>query len=73
MSVPTPVDIITMAANAADPFKESLADVSWVLFAQNERSIQSGRFIFTKLIRFTRLCRVLELKQACYSATGSCN
>ena len=74
MSVPTPdEDIITMAANAADQLsKESLADVSWVLFATESGTDQSkaAGLYLQSLLDLPDCVRVLELKQACYSATG---
>lgn len=70
---PTNQDIITMAVNAClqlDP--EILQDVKLLLFA-TETSVDQSKAAGIYVHHFLNLssdCRVLELKQACYSATG---
>ena len=78
MSVPTPdEDIITMAANAADQLsKESLADVSWVLFATESMKIDQSKaagLYLQSLLDLTDCVRVLELKQAVIAQLAVCN
>lgn len=75
MSVPAPdEDIVTMAANAAADFsEEELSDVSWVLFATEsgiDQSKAAGLYVHS-LLNLPDSARVIELKQACYSATAA--
>ncbi len=76
MAVASPdEDIITLAANAA---KQALQDIDsqtigLVLFATESGTDQSkaaGLYIH-RLLQLPNRCRVLELKQACYGATGA--
>lgn len=75
MSVPPPgEDIVTMAANAAFQALqgEDLSVIEMVLFATESGTDQSkaaGIYIHDLLGLPTR-CRVVELKQACYSGTA---
>ena len=72
---PPDEDIITLGANAA---LEALKDIDkdsirLVLFATEsgiDQSKAAGMYIH-KLLKLSPHCRVLELKQACYSATGA--
>ena len=75
MAVPTPdEDIITMAANAASEFsRDDLSQVSWVLFATEsgiDQSKAAGLYLHS-LLNLSDSARVIELKQACYSATAA--
>jgi hydroxymethylglutaryl-CoA synthase len=74
MAVPPPdEDIVTMAANAA---REALRDVDYssiemLLFATEsgiDQSKAAGIYVHD-LLGLPQRCRVIELKQACYSAT----
>jgi hydroxymethylglutaryl-CoA synthase len=76
MSVPPPgEDIVTMAANAA---AEALADIDistidMLLFATEsafDQSKASGLYVHD-LLKLPARCRVVELKQACYSGTAA--
>ncbi len=76
MSVPPPgEDIVTMAANAA---KQALQDIDLthielLLFATEsgiDQSKAAGIFVH-HLLGLEARCRVVELKQACYSATAA--
>jgi hydroxymethylglutaryl-CoA synthase len=76
MSVPPPgEDIVTMAANAA---KRALQDIDlnsieMLLFATEsgiDQSKAAGIYVHD-LIGLSSRCRVVELKQACYSATAA--
>lgn len=76
MSVPPPgEDIVTMAANAA---KQALRDIdvneiAMVLFATEssiDQSKAAGIYVHA-LLDLPAHCRVVELKQACYSATAA--
>lgn len=76
MSVAPPgEDIVTMAANAA---LEAIRDIDpqsidMVLLATEsgiDQSKAAGIFVH-RLLNLSAHCRVLELKQACYSATGA--
>jgi len=76
MAVPAPdEDIVTLAANAA---KKALRDVDlesieMLLFATEsgiDQSKSAGIYVH-QLLGLSPYCRVLELKQACYSATGA--
>lgn len=74
MSVPPPgEDIVTMAANAAkEALKDtSLNDIEMLLFATESGTDQSkaaGIYVHD-LLGLPERCRVVELKQACYSGT----
>jgi hydroxymethylglutaryl-CoA synthase len=66
-------DIVTLAANALEPIlkDEDTADIEMVLFA-TETGIDLSKAAATyihKLFNLPKRCRVIELKQACYSAT----
>jgi hydroxymethylglutaryl-CoA synthase len=72
MSVPPPdEDIVTMAASAALPLAPLLSSVEMVLFATEssiDQSKAAGLFVHG-LLGLPNRCRVMECKQACYSAT----
>lgn len=76
MSIPPPdEDIVTMAASAAFRLKEcgDLEGVEALLFATEsgiDQSKSAGLFVH-KLLGLPERCRVVELKQACYSATAA--
>ncbi|MEH6445084.1 MAG: hydroxymethylglutaryl-CoA synthase [Oceanospirillaceae bacterium] len=68
-------DIVTMAASAAAPlFKDSASkNVSTLLFATEtgiDQSKSAGVYVH-RLLGLNENCRVVELKQACYSATAA--
>lgn len=68
-------DIVTMAANAALPLIESAGTeaVSTLLFATEtgiDQSKAAGVYVH-RLLGLNANCRVVELKQACYSATAA--
>ncbi|WP_210396891.1 hydroxymethylglutaryl-CoA synthase [Motiliproteus sediminis] len=68
-------DVVTMAANAALPIVEKIdrQSISTVLFATEtgiDQSKAAGIFVHG-LLELPARCRVVELKQACYSATGA--
>ncbi len=68
-------DIVTLAANAADPIIDEQArqTVSTVLFATEtgiDQSKAAGIYVH-KLLNLKSDCRVVELKQACYSCTAA--
>ncbi len=68
---PPDEDIVTMAASAAYPLREALDDVSMILFATEssiDQSKAAGLFVHG-LLGLPARCRVVEMKQACYSAT----
>ena len=68
---PPDEDIVTMAASAALPLRELLSTVDLVLFATEssvDQSKAAGLFVHG-LLGLPNRCRVVELKQACYSAT----
>lgn len=75
MSIPSPdEDIITLGANAAQKIlqDENLENISTLLFATEsgiDQSKAAGLYVH-ELLELPKSCRVLELKQACYSATG---
>lgn len=75
MSVPPPgEDIITMAANAAQQVLQqvNINDIEMLLFATEssiDQSKAAGLYVH-ELLGLKSRCRVLELKQACYSATA---
>ena len=74
MSVPPPSeDIVTMAANAATRAIQSIdkTAIEMVLFATEsgiDQSKAAGIYVHN-LLGLPERCRVIELKQACYSAT----
>ncbi len=74
MSVPPPdEDVVTMAANAAAEAIKSvdISDIEMVLFATEsgiDQSKAAGIYVHD-LLGLPERCRVIELKQACYSAT----
>ena len=76
MGIPPPdEDIVTMAASAAFPLKTAgdLDGVETLLFATEsgiDQSKSAGLFVH-KLLGLPARCRVVELKQACYSATAA--
>lgn len=76
MGIPSPdEDIVTMAASAACRLQErgALDGVETVLFATEsgiDQSKAAGLFVHG-LLGLPSRCRVVELKQACYSATAA--
>lgn len=73
--VPVDEDIVTMGANAALPILEGidLDSISTLLFATEtgiDQSKSAGVFVHG-LLNLPARCRVVELKQACYSATAA--
>ncbi len=74
MGMPPPdEDIVTMAANAAKPIIDEVGaeGIDLVLFCTEssiDQSKSAGLFLHSLLGLQTR-CRLVELKQACYSAT----
>lgn len=76
MSVPPPgEDIVTMAANAAKEALQdiSLNDIELLLFATEsgiDQSKAAGIYVHG-LLQLPARCRVVELKQACYSGTAA--
>lgn len=76
MGIPPPdEDIVTMAASAAFRLKErgALECVEALLFATEsgiDQSKAAGLFVYG-LLGLPERCRVVELKQACYSATAA--
>ena len=75
MGIPPPdEDVVTLAANAAFALKEkgALDGVETLLFATEsgiDQSKAAGLFVHS-LLDLPARCRVVELKQACYSATA---
>jgi hydroxymethylglutaryl-CoA synthase len=75
MGIPPPdEDVVTLAASAAYPLKQDgeLDDVELFLFATEsgiDQSKAAGIYVHG-LLEMPRRCRVVELKQACYSATA---
>lgn len=68
-------DIVTMAANAALPLIERVGPnaVSTLLFATEtgiDQSKAAGVYVH-RLLGMSNNCRVVEMKQACYSATAA--
>ncbi|KEA63185.1 Hydroxymethylglutaryl-CoA synthase [Marinobacterium lacunae] len=68
-------DVVTMAANAASPLIERVGPdaVSTLLFATEtgiDQSKAAGVYVH-RLLGLNANCRVVELKQACYSATAA--
>ncbi len=76
MGIPPPdEDIVTLAANATVPLLEqgALEGVETLLFATEsgiDQSKAAGLFVHG-LLNLPKRCRVVELKQACYSATAA--
>ena len=81
MSVPgADEDVVTMAANACLPLLEGMTQrdedpnaISTILFATEtgiDQSKAAGVYLHT-LLKLSPRCRVVELKQACYSATAA--
>lgn len=76
MGMPAPdEDVVTMAANAALPLIERVGPdaISTVMFATEtgiDQSKSAGVYVH-RLLGLTSRCRVVELKQACYSATAA--
>ena len=72
---PPDEDIVTLAASAAFPLKKrgALEGVETLLFATEsgiDQSKAAGMFVHG-LLALPERCRVVELKQACYSATAA--
>lgn len=76
MSMPAPdEDVVTMAANAAKPIVERAGrdDICSLLFATEtgiDQSKAAGIYVH-RLLDLNPNCRVVELKQACYSSTAA--
>lgn len=75
MGIPPPdEDVVTLAASAAFPLKESgdLDEVELLIFATESGIDQSkGAGVYVHgLLEMNARCRTIELKQACYSATA---
>ncbi|MCS5559931.1 MAG: hydroxymethylglutaryl-CoA synthase [Oceanospirillaceae bacterium] len=81
MSVPgADEDVVTMAANACVPLLEGMAQrgedanaINTILFATEtgiDQSKAAGVYLHS-LLKLNSRCRVVELKQACYSATAA--
>lgn len=76
MSVPPPgEDIVTMAANAAKQALRdvNVSDIAMLLFATEsgiDQSKAAGIYVHD-MLGLPSACRVVELKQACYSATAA--
>ena len=72
--IPPDEDIVTMAADAASRVLQdvNLHDIDLLLFATEsavDQSKAAGIFVH-RLLHLPARCRVVELKQACYSATA---
>ena len=72
--IPPDEGIVTMAASAAERVVKdcNLDDIEWLLFATEsgiDHSKAAGIYVH-KLLKLPDHCRVVELKQACYSATA---
>ena len=72
--IPPDEGIVTMAASAAERVIDGIDtnDIDWILFATEsgiDHSKASGIYVH-KLLKLPEHCRVIELKQACYSATA---
>lgn len=76
MSVPPPgEDIVTMAANAATQVLQGIdkSQIEMLLFATEsgiDQSKAAGLYVH-ELLELPARCRVIELKQACYSGTAA--
>lgn len=72
---PPDEDIITLAANAAEQALkgQDLKTIGLVLFATESAIDQSkaAALYIHRLLKLPKNCRVLEIKQACYAATGA--
>jgi len=75
MSVPAPgEDVVTMATNAAQKVlkQTDINDIDTILFATEsgiDQSKAAGIYLHS-LLNLSKSCRVIELKQACYSTTA---
>jgi hydroxymethylglutaryl-CoA synthase len=75
MAVPAPdEDVVTMAANAAKQVLKhtNINDIDTILFATEsgiDQSKAAGIYLHS-LLNLPKTCRVMELKQACYSTTA---
>lgn len=75
MGIPPPdEDVVTLAASAAYPLMQDgeLDDVEFLLFATEsgiDQSKAAGIYVHG-LLEMSSCCRVVELKQACYSGTA---
>ncbi|HQW58041.1 MAG TPA: hydroxymethylglutaryl-CoA synthase, partial [Gammaproteobacteria bacterium] len=72
--IPPDEDVVTMAADAASRVLQdvNLNDIDLLLFATEsaiDQSKAAGIFVH-RLLNLPARCRVVELKQACYSATA---
>ncbi len=72
---PPDEDVVTMAASAAKPIVDSIdaSSISLVLFATEsgvDQSKAAGLFVH-QLLGLSNRCRVIELKEACYSGTAA--
>lgn len=72
---PPDEDIVTLAANAARTILAEVEseEIGMLLFATEsgvDQSKAAGMYLH-RLLKLPKNCRVLELKQACYSATGA--
>lgn len=72
---PPDEDIVTLAANAGAQVLEgtNINDIEMLLFATEtgiDQSKAAGLYVH-KLLNLPSRCRVMELKQACYSATNA--
>jgi len=68
---PPDEDIVTMAASAALPLQPFFSSIDTILFATEssiDQSKAAGLFVHG-LLGLPNRCRVIEMKQACYSAT----
>lgn len=68
-------DVVTMGANAAQPLIERVGTdaISTLMFATEtavDQSKAAGVYVH-RLLGLNANCRVVELKQACYSATAA--
>jgi len=73
--MPPDEDVVTMAANAAEPLLEQgdREKIRLLLFATEsgvDQSKAAGLWVH-HLLSLPSSCRVMEVKQACYSATGA--
>ncbi len=75
MGVPPPdEDVVTLAANAAEPLLrgQNLEDINLLIFATEsgvDQSKAAGLFVHG-LLGLPSQCRVVELKEACYGGTA---
>ena len=73
--LPPDEDVVTMGANAAHQALKNIdkETVSWVIFATESSTDQSkaGGLYIHELLQLPNQCRVIEFKQACYSATAA--